>query len=427
MEGRNYIGTTPFKEYFPVGKHLIIFKHGAVGTSRKVVIEYGKTVSIFVNLTKAVIHLNANPQDAKIYVDGKEIGTLPQNVELDEGVHKITVEKDVYKDTFTIKVKKGDEFYVNYTVEDVQLPPVQAYGPLYMTKDYEYFVSSGKAGIYFWDITDLKPHISLWDPEDVRNFDKFSTFAISDDGKFTTAIKPIKALAYKYKDIENPVKILVWDNSTASVIVNKVFDVNVSLISFGKNGNNIYVFSKDGKGFVLDAKTGNKIKDISLNESLSVVKGYNNKIYAGTESGKLIVFDTNSDNIEKSENISSGIINDIQVSKDGKYLVIASKEAKVLNLADLNVFKNVSSNTNVLSANLSPSNSKIALAKADKTVDVYDINGSKLYTISNFTVQPISVIFATEEITITVSSVENPTINLWYNGKLLRKWVQTIE
>jgi PEGA domain. len=427
MEGRNYIGKTPFKEYLPVGKHLIIFKYGAVGTSRKVVIEYGKTTSIFVNLTKAVLHLNANPPDAKIYVDEKEIGTSPQNVELDEGVHKITVEKDVYKDTFTIKVKKGDEFYVNYTLEDVQLPPVQAYGPLYMTKDYKYFVSLGKAGIYFWDITDLKPHISLWDPEDIRNFDKFSTFAISDDGKFTTAIKPIKALAYKYKDMKNPVKILVWDNSTASVIVNKVFDVNVFLISFGKDGNNVYVFSKDGKGFVLDAKSGNKIKDISLNESLSVIKGYNNKIYAGTESGKLIVFDTNSDNIEKSENISSGRINDIQVSKDGKYLVIASKEAKVLNLTDLSVFKNVSSNTTVLSANLSPLNSKIALAKADKTVDVYDINGSKLYTISNLTAQPISVIFATEEITITASSVENPTINLWYNGKLLRKWVQTIE
>jgi len=107
--------------------------------------------------------------------------------------------------------------------------------------------------------------------------------------------------------------------------------------------------------------------------------------------------------------------------------VIASKEAKVLNLTDLSVFKNVSSNTTVLSANLSPLNSKIALAKADKTVDVYDINGSKLYTISNLTAQPISVIFATEEITITASSVENPTINLWYNGKLLRKWVQTIE
>jgi PEGA domain. len=110
MEGRNYIGKTPFKEYLPVGKHLIIFKYGAVGTSRKVVIEYGKTTSIFVNLTKAVIHLNANPPDAKIYVDGKEIGTSPQNVELDEGVHKITVEKDVYKDTFTIKVKRVMSF-----------------------------------------------------------------------------------------------------------------------------------------------------------------------------------------------------------------------------------------------------------------------------------------------------------------------------
>jgi WD40 repeat protein len=429
MEGRNYLGNTPFRDYLDVGKHLIVFKLGNVGTSRKVVIEYGKTTTIDVNLQKAVIHLDTEPKDALVYVDDKKLDTIPSSVELDEGIHKITVEKDVYKDSFNLKVKKGDEFNVKYTLEDVQLPPVQAYGPLAITKDYKHFVSLGKAGIYFWDLSDLKPHVSLWDPEDVRNFDKFSTFTVSDDGKYTTGLKPIKALAYKYKDMKNPVKVLLWDNSTSMVVLNKLYDANISYVAFGKNGNSVYLLGKDGKGFIIDAKSGNKVKDLSIGESISVVKGYSNKIYIGSENGKLIVYDTSSDSVVSTNPAHNGRINDIQISKDGKYLITASndKTAKVLNITDLSNVKTFSSSSSLLSANLSPSNSKIALAKSDKTVDVLSFDGNKLYTITNLPSNAVSVVFTSEDIVLTASSVENPVLNLWYNGKLLRKWVQTIE
>jgi WD40 repeat protein len=429
MEGRNYLGKTPFRDYLNVGKHLIVFKLGNVGASRKVTIEYGKTTTINVNLQKAVIHFDTNPQDATVYIDGKKLDGMPKTVELDEGPHKITVEKDVYKDTFTLNFKKGDEFYIKYSLEDVQLPPVQAYGPIVITKDYKQFVSLGKAGIYFWNLDDLKPHISLWDPEDVRNFDKFTNFAVSDDGKLTAGLKPIKTLAYKYKDVKNPVKVLVWDNTTSMPILNKLYDVNISYVAFGKNGSNVYLFGKDGKGFVIDAKTGNKVKDISIGEGISTVKGYSNKIYIGSESGKLIVFDTNSDSVATTNQVHNARINDIQISKDGSYLITSSndKTAKVLKLNDLSVAKTFSSSSAVLSANLSPSNGKVAIAKADKTVDVLSFDGNKLYTITNLTNLPISVAFTSEDIVLTASSVETPDLDIWYNGKLLRKWVQTIE
>ncbi|MEZ0322812.1 MAG: PEGA domain-containing protein [Hydrogenothermaceae bacterium] len=428
MEGRDSIGTTPFRGYLPVGKHLIVFKLGAVGTSRKVFIEYGKETSLLVNLQKAVIHFDADPQDATLYIDGKKIGPFPQNVELEEGIHKFTVEKDVYKDEFTLKVKKGDEFRVQFTLKEVQLPPVQAYGPIVFTSDYKYFISLGKAGIYFWDLKDLKPHISLWDPEDIRNFDKFSTFAVSEDGKTTAGLKPIKALAYKYKDIKNPLKLLIWDNTTASVKLNKLLDMTADFITFGKSSNAVYLFDKSGKGVVLDSKTGNKIKDISVGENVTALKTINNKIYIGTTSGKLLVLNTQSDSIENQQPIHNGPINDIETSRNKNLIITASsdKTAKVINLADLSVQKTISTSSSATSANISPSSIKIIVGKADKTAEVYSIDGGKLYSIS-LEYSPVSVGFASEDITITASSKDNPMINLWYQGHLLRKWVQAIE
>ncbi|MEJ5172363.1 MAG: PEGA domain-containing protein [Hydrogenothermaceae bacterium] len=428
MEGRYAIGTTPFRDYLPVGQHLIIFKLGSVGASRKVLIEYGKESSLVVNLQKAVIHFDGNPQDAILYIDGKQIGSFPQDVEIEEGIHKFAVEKDVYKDEFTLKVKKGDEFKVKFTLEEVQLPPVQAYGPLAFTSDYRYFISLGKAGIYFWDLKDLKPHISLWDPEDVRNFDKFSTFAVSEDGKMTTGLKPVKTLAYKYKDMKNPLKILLWDNTTASVKLNKLVDMTADFITFGKSSNAVYLFDKSGKGVVLDSKTANKIKDISVGESITALKTINNKIYIGTASGKLLVLDTQSDNIENQQFIHTGSINEIQTSKNKDILVTASsdKTVKVIKLADMSVQKSLSISTIPISVNISPSLTKIIVGRADRTAEVLSIDGGKLYSIS-LGYSPVSVGFANEDITITASSKENPMINLWYQGHLLRKWVQTVE
>lgn len=428
MEGRNQIGTTPFKEYLPVGKHLIVFKLGAVGTSRKVLIEYGKEVSLNVNLQKAILHFDANLPDTTLYVDGKKVGSIPQTVELDEGVHKFVVERDVYKDEFNLKVKKGDEFKVTFNLEEVQLPAVGAYGPLVFSLDYRYFISLGKAGVYFWDTKDLKPHISLWDPEDVRNFDKFSSFTVSEDGKFTAGLKPIKFLAYKYKDMKNPLKLLVWDNSTTAVKLNKLLDINADFVAFGSGYKNIYLISKDGKIAIVDLSSGNKVKDISIGEGVNSVKSISGKIYAGSSSGKLIVIDTSSNSIVNQISLHSGAINDIQISKDKSSLITASSDrsVKVVKIADLSVVKSIPISGPAICSNISPSATKILVGKTDKTVDVFSLEGSKLYTVSlNYV--PVSVGFINDDIIITASSRENPAINLWYQGHLLKKWVQTVE
>lgn len=428
VEGRDQIGTTPFKDYIPTGQHLIIFKLGAVGTSRKVFIEYGKESYLKVNLQKAVLHFDANIPQATLSIDGKQIGSFPQVVELEEGLHKFSVEMDVYKDEFNLKVKKGDEFRIKFNLEEVQLPNVGAYAPIVFSLDYRYFISLGKAGIYFWDTKDLKPHISLWDPEDVRNFDKFTTFTVSEDGKLTAGLKPIKTLAYKYKDLKSPLKLLIWDNSTTTVRLNKLLDLNADYVAFGKGSSNIYLFDKSGKVSVVDTKTGNKLKDISIGEQITAVKPVSGKIYIGTSSGKVLVYDSLSDSISNQATVHSAVVNDIQVSKDRSLLITASsdKTVKVLNIGDLSVSKSFSFNSPVLCVNISPTATKIIAGKADKTADILSLEGSKLYSI-NLTYNPISVGFTTEDITITASSRENPAINLWYQGHLLKKWVQTVE
>lgn len=429
MEGRNQIGVTPFNDYIPQGKHLIVFKLGAVGTSRKVNIEYGKESYLKVNLQKAVIHFEGNPEDATLYVDGKEVGKFPQTLEIEEGLHKFTVEKDIYKDDFNLKVKKGDEFNVKFTLEDVQLPPVQAYGPVQFSADNRFFISFGKAGIYFWDTKDLKPHISLWDPEDIRNFDKFSSFAISEDGKLTAGLKPIKALAYKYKDLKDPLKLLVWDNTTASVITNKLLDLKADFITFGgKNSNGVYLVNRSGLVWVVDPKTGNKIKDINLSESITAVKTVKDKIYIGTNSGNILVFNTSTNSIESRHPIHNMAVNSIEVSKDKNYIITASsdKTVKIVNISTMSVEKSISFNSPVMSASLSPMADKLVVGKIDKTCDVVLKDGSKQYSIP-LTYIPTSAGFIDENTVLTASSKEDPVINLWYQGHLLKKWVQTIE
>lgn len=428
IDGKYQIGTTPFREYLPVGKHVIVFKLGAVGTSRKVMIEYGKETILNVNLQKAVIHFDANLPDATLYVDGKQIGSFPQTVELEEGVHKFTVEKDIYKDEFNLKVKRGDELKISFNLEEVQLPNVGAYGPLMFTADHNQFISLGKAGVYFWSTKDLKPHVSLWDPDDARNLDKFSSFTVSDDGKLTAAIKPIKALAYKYKDIKNPLKVLVWDNTTTAIKFNKLLDLNAEFLAFGNGGKNLYLIDKTGKIYVVELPSGNKTGEFSTGEAITAVRSNGGKIYLGTSSGKILVVDTASNSVVNQAGIHTGAVNDIQLSRDRSQLITASSDRtiKIVKLSDMSVIKTVTMSAPVMSANLSPSFGKIIAGKVDRTADVLSIDGSRMYTISlNYI--PVSVGFLGEETTITAGSKENPAVNLWYQGHLLKKWIQVIE
>jgi len=431
LEGKNPIGKTPLTEKIDVGKHKIIIKKGDIGTTRIVNIEYGKTTELFVDLEHATVHFYAQPSDAKLIIDGKDYGTFPKTVKLDEGIHKITVSKDIYTDTFTLKVKRGDELRVTYLLKPVQLPPVQAYGPIAFTPDRKYLVTMGKAGIYFWDLKKFKPQISLFDPEDVRNFDKFINFAISDKGRYVAGIKPIRKMAYALKDKNKKYdKILVWDMTTASPIFSKLYPIESKAIALDKDAKHIYLVTKFGHIEVIDRATGKEVGQIRIGGGYGFARYSDGKIYLGTGDGKLVVVNLVTKKVEDTKSLTSAKINDVEISADKKYIVVATGDGlvKILDKNTLETVKEFSHNDEVLSANLSPENKKLAIGKPNKVVEVYDLNtGNLLYKIENLTAPPTSVLFATEEILITASSIDNPMVSIWKNGKLLKKWIQVIE
>ncbi|NPA12965.1 MAG: PEGA domain-containing protein [Aquificae bacterium] len=432
MEGRNPLGKTPFKDKVDVGEHHIVLKLGAVGASRTVNIEYGKTTELFVNLEKAVIHFNADPPDAILYVDGKKIGSFPQTLELDEGIHKITVEKGAYRDTFTLKVKKGDEFTVKYVLKDVQLPPIQAYGPISFTPDHKYLITMGKAGIYFWDLKKFKPQISLYDPKDVRNFDKFINYGISEDGQYVVGIKPIRRMAYalppelKGKKVD---KILVWDLKTTFPIMSKLYPMEAGFTAISKDKTKVYYITKDGKVKIADLKTGELKGEVELGHIPTSSKYVDGKVYIGTKDGYVLVFDTATDQIQDKKQIHTDTVSDIQTTRDKDLIITASKDGQVKLLTkDLSVNKVITVGKPVYSAGLSPSKDKIAIGTGDKMVEVQKVEtGETLYTIQNLKFIPISVLFADEEVLIVASSIDNPNINIFKNGHLMKKWLQTIQ
>lgn len=428
IEGKVTYGKTPLSVKLDPGEHLIVFKHGSLGASRKVNIEYKKVTEIFVNLEKAVIHFNLNPPDAELYVDGKRI-EAPATVELEEGVHKAEVKKGVYQDKFKFSVKKGEEKNITYTLKDVQLPPIQAYAPIEFTKDYKFLVSLGKGGIYLWDLKDFKPHISVYDPQDVRNFDRFSNFDVSDNNKLIAGVKPIIALKYtlKYKD-RPATKILIWNAETLSPVFSKVFYEDIVGVSFSKDNKSLFMATNDGRIIKLDIKDGSTTETDLTNLKLTDIKRFEDRIFISSEGGRLFAIDSKTGELLLHKKVHDSKINRLEISKDGSFLITSSDDGRIhLINRNLNIVDTIDIGSPVLAANLSISDDALAYS-IGKTVKVISATDKyELYTIKGFNGDVVDVEFWTDEILITASGIKTPEIKLWNKGHLLRKWVQTIE
>ena len=424
---REFLGTTPVKAMLNPGVHEIFFQKGKLSAVRKVNIEFKKETKLFVNLEKAIVHVNVNPSDAILIVDGKKYTKFPTTLELEEGVHNVAVKKGLYEDKFTLKVRKGYEINVSYELKPLQLPPVQAYGPIKFTNNGKYLVSMGKAGIYFWNINKFKPEISLWDPEDVRNFDKFINFGISNNDEFVVGIKPIRKLAYKFKDNKKKDKILIWDLKTTAILSSKLYDIETIFATFTKDNSKVILLGKNGSIYLIDKNSGNLEEKENIGNNITAFSETKDFVVFADNKGNIYKLDKASLNIAKGKVFSSKI-NAIAVSKDDKYISVASNnKVKLLNVADLKPINEKTFKENVSAVAISPSDKQIAVAFGKKVV-VYDKQTEKpLYTIENLPAPIVSMLFKDEDILITASGIKTPYVGLWKKGQLLKKWVQSIE
>ncbi len=428
IEGKVTYGKTPLTVKLDPGEHLIVLKHGSLGASRKVKIEYRKTKELFVNLEKAVVHFYVHPEDAELIIDGKKI-SVPATLELDEGKHTAVVKKGVYEDTFKFSVKKGEEKKITYTLTDVQLPPIQAYAPIEFTKDYKFLVSLGKGGIYFWDLKDLKPHISVYDPKDVRNFDKFTNFDVSDDKKLIAGVKPIKALKYtlKYKD-KPATKILIWNSETLLPVFSKIFYTNIMGVAFSSDNKHLFMCTDDGRVIKLSIKDGSTTENDIAESAFTDIKRFEDRIFISSENGRLFSIDSKTGELIAHKKVHDSRINRLEISKDGSFVITSSNDGKVhLINRDLHIVDTVDVGKPVLAANLSISDDSLAYSTGKEVKVISATDKYELYTIKDFNGNVIDVEFWTDDILITGSGINTPEIKLWNKGHLLRKWVQTIE
>lgn len=424
---REFLGTTPLQVKLDPGIHEIFFQKGKLSAVRKVNIEYQKETKLFVNLEKAIVHISLNPSDAMLIINGKKYTQFPITLELEEGTHNIVVKKDLYEGKFTLKVRKGYELNVDYELKPLQLPPVQAYGPIKFTNNGKYLVSMGKAGLYFWNINKFKPEISLWDPEDVRNFDKFINFGISNNDEFVVGIKPIRKLAYQFKDKNKKDKILIWDLKTTAILNSKLYDTEAIFATFTKDNSKVILLDKNGTIYLLDRNSNNLKEKENIGNNITAFSETKDFVVFADSIGNIYKLDKSSLNIVK-EKVFSSKINAIATSKSNKYIAVASNnKGKLLNTVDLKTVKEKSFKENITAMAISPFDKQIAIAFGKKVV-VYDKQIEKpLYTIGNLPAPIISILFKNEEVLITASGIKTPYVGLWKKGKLLKKWVQTIK
>lgn len=126
------VGTTPLTVKLEPGKHtLFVELEGYEAASQDVrVTRKQQRVSITLTERKTGTILvlpaegNAEADEAKVLVDGKEVGSVPDSFDVDEGEHEVEVVRDGYQPfKKTVEVKTGDSVEVLVTLVKGSVKP----------------------------------------------------------------------------------------------------------------------------------------------------------------------------------------------------------------------------------------------------------------------------------------------------------------
>jgi len=99
--GKVYMGKTPLEVYLPpkTSHPIKISKQGYKNSARGIVLTPGEKKEIRINLlpVKGRIHFDITPPDAKLFINGKPLGKVPQELNLMAVPQRMVIQKDGYE------------------------------------------------------------------------------------------------------------------------------------------------------------------------------------------------------------------------------------------------------------------------------------------------------------------------------------------
>ena len=126
-------GKTPLTLYLPPDEYTIkIKKEGYTTFIKRITLSSGQYLSINAELVKenGTLHVDSEPSEAYVYVDGQLVGRTPLEVALPVGEHTIVVKKEgyeTYTKVVTISVGETVDIHIQLTqlvTESAKKPPV---------------------------------------------------------------------------------------------------------------------------------------------------------------------------------------------------------------------------------------------------------------------------------------------------------------
>jgi len=120
---------TPFKaSNLAAGQHTIVFtKPGYVPETRLIQVVAGKSAPVSAQLTNVVsstLRLNSTPQNALIWIDGRDTGrTTPADLTVEKGPHRVVLRKPGYKEAATqVNLSERETYIFTPTLTFQQAP-----------------------------------------------------------------------------------------------------------------------------------------------------------------------------------------------------------------------------------------------------------------------------------------------------------------
>ena len=152
-------------------------------------------------------------------------------------------------------------------------------------------------------------------------------------------IKPIRKLAYQFKDKSKRNKILIWDLKTTAILSSKLYDIETVFATFTKDNSKVVLLGKNGTIYLLNRNSGNLEEKGNIGNNITAFSETKDFVVFADSIGNIYKLDKSSLNIIK-EKVLSSKINAIAISKDDNYItVVSNNKGKLLNATDLKLIK----------------------------------------------------------------------------------------